>query len=524
MGGSISPPSWLRARPSAGHGTGLALGDLDGDGVRELVAAGRRIAVPRELLQVVVLARPGGPKGGYDRCCMLAILGGGVAGLSAALEAERLGLPYELFEAGPELGGNARTFDVGGFRFDAGAHRLHDRFPEVTERVRELLGGTLRRVDERSRIQYEGGFVDFPLRPWDLARKLPARHCLRAGIDLLRARLGPRAEPAHLAELALRRYGRALAEPFLLRYSEKLWGYPADQLSVEVAGSRLEGLGVRQMLRGVVRRPSGPSQHLEGSFLYPRDGIGSIARAMVGACRAGALHTLAPVTALEHDGRIVRNVVVRGERRVAVESVISTLPLAAQLALLDPAPAAGVLEAARGLEFRHVILVAVFLGRARATRYASTYFPDPRWPFTRVHEPTVRSAAMAPPGQTSLVAELPCFASDEVWKRNDPALAARVTDALVETSMLAREEVLGTAVRRLHNAYPILRTGVAERVARARAELARLENLQLVGRVATFRYLHLHDLMRAGFAAVAALAAECAAEANAALPDLAVRR
>src|SRR5687768_17206232 len=149
---------------------------------------------------------------------MLAILGGGVAGLSAALEAERRGLEYELFEAGPQLGGNARTFEVGGFRFDAGAHRLHDRFPEVTACVQDLLGGALRRVEELSRIQYAGGFVDFPLRPLDLLRKLPPRHGLRAGIDLVRARLGRarlgrRPAPTHLAELALQRYGRALAEP-----------------------------------------------------------------------------------------------------------------------------------------------------------------------------------------------------------------------------------------------------------------------------------------------------------------------
>lgn len=448
---------------------------------------------------------------------MLAILGGGVAGLSAALEAERLGLPYELFEAGPELGGNARTFDVDGFRFDSGAHRLHDRFPDVTARVQALLGDALRRVDERSRIQYAGGFVDFPLRPWDLVRKLPARHCLRAGIDLVRARLGPRSAPAHLAELATRRYGRAIAEPFLLRYSEKLWGYPADQLSVEVAGNRLEGLSVRQVLRGA-RPSSGPSRHLEGSFLYPRDGIGSIARAMIDACRTGTLHTHAPVTAIEHDGRRVRAVIVRGERRVEVQHVLSTLPLAAQLALLDPAPRADVLEAARGLEFRHVILVAVFLRRARATQYASTYFPDARWPFTRVHEPTVRSAAMAPPGCTSLVAELPCFASDGAWREDDHALASRVTDALVAASMMVREERLGSAVRRLHNAYPILRTGVAERAERARKGLARLENLSLVGRVATFRYLHIHDLMRSAFAAVGELAGERAA--CGAVPDL----
>ncbi len=123
---------------------------------------------------------------------MLAILGGGVAGLSAALEAERLGLDYELFEAGPQLGGNARTFDVGGFRFDAGAHRLHDRFPDVTARVQELLGDALRRVDERSRIQHAGGFVDF---------RLPVREVTLASFFLSKYELTQRAG-FHAAERA----------------------------------------------------------------------------------------------------------------------------------------------------------------------------------------------------------------------------------------------------------------------------------------------------------------------------------
>lgn len=443
--------------------------------------------------------------------------------MSAALEAERLGLAYELFEAGGHLGGNARTFDVGGFRFDAGAHRFHDRFPEITARVRELLGDDLLPVDEPSRIQYADGFVDFPLKPWNLLRSLGARRCLRAGLDLVGARLGPRPKPAHLAQLAIQRYGRALAEPFLIRYSEKLWGYPAERLSVEVAGRRLQGLGVRPILRAAGRHRPGPSQHLEGSFLYPRDGIGSIAQAMVAACRTGNLYTSAPVKAIEHDGRRVRSIVVGHGRRVAVQHVISTLPLTAQLSLLEPAPDASLLDAARGLAFRHVVLVAVFLRRARVSRYASTYFPDARWPFTRVHEPTVRSAAMAPTGHTSLVAELPCFTHDEAWKQDDDALAKSVTEALIEASMITREELVGTAVRRLHNAYPVLHIGAAGLVERLRAGLSGLENLDLVGRASTFGYLHLHDLMRSAFAAVGAFAESGEPRTNGALSQPAVR-
>ena len=230
---------------------------------------------------------------------------------------------------------------------------------------------------------------------------------------------------------------------------------------------------------------------------------------MVNTCRRGTLHTLAPVTAIEHDGRRVRAVVVRGERRVAVRHVISTLPLAAQLSLLQPAPGTAFLEAARRLEFRQVILVAVFLRRARAARYASTYFPDPRWPFTRVHEPAVRSAAMAPPGHTSLVAEVPCFAADEVWQRNDDALAGQVKDALIDASMIAREgnrRQRGAAPAQClpnpaHRRRRASRTGTGGPGGTREPEPRRTSgDLPLPPT--------LHDLMRAAFAAVGALAGE----------------
>ena len=39
-------------------------------------------------------------------------------------------------------GGNAITFRHGAFLFDSGAHRLHDKYPDVTRDLQALLGAT----------------------------------------------------------------------------------------------------------------------------------------------------------------------------------------------------------------------------------------------------------------------------------------------------------------------------------------------------------------------------------------------
>ena len=436
---------------------------------------------------------------------MLAILGGGVAGLSAAIAARRRGLSFQLFEATGALGGNARTFVVDGFRFDAGAHRLHDRDAEVTSLLRELLGPGLQQVDQPSRVRYADRYVDFPLGLWNVVRNLPVRGTLRAGVELLRRSLHAGSTPHNFEDLALQRYGRTIAEPFLLRYSEKLWGLPASELSVEVAGRRLAGLGLRDLLRRARPRPSAESPHLEGNFLYPRDGIGSISDAMAAACPPGSLALNAPVTAIEHDGSRVRALHVEGHGRIVPEAVISTIPLERQARLLQPQLGAELCATLTSLRSRHVVLIAMFLRRASVSRYASTYFPERQWPFTRIHEPTVRSRAMAPNGCTSLIAECPCFESDALWRDDDAAIAERVVAAASAAGMLGRDELVGTAVRRLSHAYPVLSIAAAAGATRLRTAVGSLRGLHLVGRAATFRYLHIHDLVRAALECVAHL-------------------
>ena len=58
----------------------------------------------------------------------VAIVGGGLAGLTAATFLHRHGIPFRLFEAGPNLAGLARSV-IGddGFTYDFGAHFITNR-------------------------------------------------------------------------------------------------------------------------------------------------------------------------------------------------------------------------------------------------------------------------------------------------------------------------------------------------------------------------------------------------------------
>jgi len=52
----------------------------------------------------------------------VAVIGGGWAGLAAAIEATSLGAAVSLFEMAPQLGGRARSVESDGLMLDNGQH------------------------------------------------------------------------------------------------------------------------------------------------------------------------------------------------------------------------------------------------------------------------------------------------------------------------------------------------------------------------------------------------------------------
>src|SRR5579871_1915758 len=170
----------------------------------------------------------------------LTILGAGVAGLATGHYARQRGLPFSIFEAAARVGGNAATLRHGEFLFDTGAHRLHDRFSQVTEEVKRLLGDNLHRVAAPSQIYSGGRFVNFPLTPFNLLKTLGPRRVVRAAREVIASRVGHPSVGPDLASTACAAYGATLAELFLLTYSEKLWGIPSRDLSNDAAGRRID--------------------------------------------------------------------------------------------------------------------------------------------------------------------------------------------------------------------------------------------------------------------------------------------
>ena len=99
----------------------------------------------------------------------VAVVGGGMAGLTAACYLARAGLEVTVFEKAPTLGGRAATRELDGFLFNRGGHALYTG--GAGSRILEELGVTYDHGIPRDTFVLQGGKLSsFPANPLGLLR------------------------------------------------------------------------------------------------------------------------------------------------------------------------------------------------------------------------------------------------------------------------------------------------------------------------------------------------------------------
>src|SRR5438105_2594820 len=114
-------------------------------------------------------SRMNNPPAGLNRAI---IIGGGPAGLTAAVELVRLGVPVTVLERDRLVGGISRTESYKGYRFDIGGHRFFTKIGEVEKFWHDVLGTDFITRPRISRIFYEGKFFDYPLKAMNALKNL----------------------------------------------------------------------------------------------------------------------------------------------------------------------------------------------------------------------------------------------------------------------------------------------------------------------------------------------------------------
>lgn len=254
---------------------------------------------------------PLGELAGHAAAVRIAVIGGGVAGLIAALECAKVGTHVTVFEAADALGGTARTVELDSLPVDLGVDSVT---PALDDRLRDLgLSDALVVPDTETRWVAGVPGVDAAPLPDDAVLGIPenmfsdaCRRILgtggswRAYADRLRPPLTIGHEQ-DLAKLVRTRMGQKVLDRLVAPLTAGVFGTTPDRIDVDIAAPGLNAALTRTgSLSGAVATVRSEGPHVRGLV----GGAGRLVDALAQRLEQldADVRTGASVTALERTG------------------------------------------------------------------------------------------------------------------------------------------------------------------------------------------------------------------------------
>jgi protoporphyrinogen oxidase len=418
----------------------------------------------------------------------VAIIGGGIAGLTAAHYLRQHGIPIILFEAGKQVAGLASSYvDDRGFHYDFGAHF-------ITNRLARAVGI----ADEcRTVARYGESFlVNGRVRSYPFGLMTVPRYAAGGMVAKLRQR-GNREHPTDAAEWFRQQFGRPFADEVCLPVLEAWSGYPADALSPAVSGKLQNSIARTVYLKLCSRLlgralANGYSHEMpEGRqvwHVYPQRGVSRVCEKLAAGLH-DCIHLESPAQEIMIDRK--RAVAVRAAgKSYDVAGVVSTLPASLLPKLITGDNA---LQPFSRFQYRPIICVCLRFETRGILNNTVLWTIDKQLPFFRLTETPLSMPWLAPEGKTLITADIGCSLGDQMWTMDNAALGELCASAIDRILPGAKGHYSGCHVLRAPMGYPIyLREYEALRQRFAGG--TGIDNFYSVGRNGEFAHILMEDV------------------------------
>ena len=418
----------------------------------------------------------------------VAVIGAGIAGLTAASYLRRNGVPVVLFEAGAQIAGMAASYkSPDGFSYDFGAHF-------ITNRLAAAIGvGAQCRVVRHygEAVLMKGRSYGYPFGLLKVPRFVSSAVATR----LTRGRSDAASSSAR--EWFQSMYGAALADEVALPLLEAWSGVPAHQLSAAVGEKLNHRIFYTVFLKAMshwsgLAVSNGYCQEMRENpsvwHVYPEGGVAFLCERLA-ADLTDVIERESPVETIHVDSGKVLALRVKGRDRV-VSAVVSTAPCPLLARMVSGSDA---LAPMRRFRYRPAVVVNLRFDCRGMLPDTVLWTPEPSFPFFRLTETPLSMPWLAPPGKTLITADLGCEVGDAVWNMDEEALGETCLASITAIYPEARRFYLGCRVLKTPIAYPVyLRDYEPDR---QRFESGTgIDGLYSIGRNGAFAHILMEDI------------------------------
>lgn len=421
----------------------------------------------------------------------VSVIGAGPAGLTAAYELTKKGFKVDVYEAGSEVGGLSRSFDLWNQKVDLGPHRFFSNDTKVNKVWLEIVGKDYRMVNRLTRIYYKKKYYYYPLKPFDALKKLGIFTALVCVASYLKQRIIPSKKDGSFETWVIDRFGYKLYSIFFKTYSEKLWGISCKELDEDFAAQRIKKLSLFSAVWSAVFK-SKKTKHktLVDQFAYPLEGSGMVYNRMKDyiIANGGNVYLNTPVSKVNTTNKKANSLTLINGETKSYDHIISSMPITQLIKNMDEVPEQ-VIEANAKLKFRNTILIYMKIE-------GLDVFPD-NWLYVHANDlkmgritnfcnwvPEINNGQKS----TIVVAEYWAYEEDDIWNENDQELIELAKKELKATGLIKDLEISDGHIVKIPKCYPVYATGYKIPLKIVESHLTQIEGLSVIGRYGAFKY------------------------------------
>ena len=403
----------------------------------------------------------------------IAILGGGLAGLSAALYLVKKGYTEKfgihIFEKDSVPGGLVAGKIINNNFYEYGPHFFHTNNPEILKIVKEIADDVLLDFNRTILIKFMDNYFTFPLSIVEVFKKLPKSTVFKAVLSLVKhnlLRVFTKPEITDSEVLLIGYYGKILYELFFKNYIFHVWGiYPKD-FSPKFAEQRIPRISGSIFLNKIIsplraRFSKGASkdfiENVEGKLYTTRDGYRGITQRIIDLLQKNGIvfHLNSEVKEIITENNRVKKVITapayqdnkdedlnkKNTENISFEcnGAINTLPINEVVLMFKPEPPQDIKEASAGLHYRSLVFIGVLVNKPRILPVSFMYFREHS--FNRIYDSSYFGHDTFTPNTTILVAELSTSTADRWWNDEEYCRKMVIKDLLQE-NIINSEDII----------------------------------------------------------------------------------
>lgn len=396
------------------------------------------------------------------------IIGAGMTGLTYANFTKN---PYLILEADDHIGGLCNTIRQDGFVWDYSGHFFHFQHPEIAAFVQERVDASeLVKVNKHTQIKYKDRLVDFPFQK--NIHQLAQEEFIDCLCDLFET---DEIDIHSFKSMLYAKFGKSIAEKFLIPYNEKLYATDLDRLDEDAMGRFFPYADKEDIIRNFRAQKN---ESYNGSFLYPKGGAIQYVNAVARDLNPETICLNERVEAID----LAKYELRTNKRVLHYDRLVSTIPLVRLLDLI------GIPYDKEAFTWNKVLVFNLgFDSASNDKKNHWIYYPEKKYCFYRVGF----YCNIIPAERMSLYVELGYTRDAEI---DVETMLPKVLEDLQEAGVISTQKLVSWHSVVMNPAYVhITKQGIAE-TKRIKEDLA-AQDVYTIGRYGSWNYSSIEDNM-----------------------------